>query len=122
MAAGLALTVAAFVAACLSALDLPTPGRILAAAATLAALLAAIVWWRRPATPVQLRVTRDAEILARADPSSDARPLEVQFVASWLIVLGDRRSIVPVWADRLGASEFRRLAVACRWRRPPAAA
>ena len=122
MAAGLALTGAAFIAACLSALTSPAPGRAIAAAGTFVALLAGLRLWRQPAGPVQLRVTPEAGILARADASSEARPLQVRFVAPWLIVLGDDAAVVAVWADRLDPREFRRLAVACRWRRVPAAA
>ncbi len=122
MAVGLALTGAAFIAASLSALTSPTPGRILAAAGTLVALLAGLWKWRRPAGSQQLRLTAEGAIFARADLVSQARPLQVRFVAPWLIVLGDDAAVVAVWADRLDPGAFRRLAVACRWRRVPAAA
>jgi hypothetical protein len=70
---------------------------------------------RRPARAVQLRVTPEADVLVRSVDGSDERAARVLFVAPWLIVLGDPQAAVPVWPDRLGAPEFRRLAVACRW-------
>ncbi len=116
-ALALLLTAAAFIAACLSELISPAPPRFAAAAATLTAFGLGLRQWRRPGPAEQLRLTADARILARTDPASEPRPLSVHFVAPWLIVLGDSASVLPVWPDCLGADEFRRLAVACRWRR-----
>jgi hypothetical protein len=58
----------------------------------------------------------------RAEEGSEAQVVQSRFVTPWLIVLGDRAGAVPVWPDRLGALQYRRLAVACRWHRPGAEA
>ena len=114
---GLALTGAAFLAALAAVSIAPSPGRGLAALAVLIVLIGAGRHRRGGGGAMRLRVTAQAEILARTDSCADPRPLQVWFVAPWLIVVGDRDATVPVWPDRLGANEYRRLAVACRWRR-----
>jgi hypothetical protein len=108
-------------AAALSLLLAPTPGRGFAALACLGACFGAFIIWRRRPIDTTLRVTPEADIQLRAG-QGDAVSMRPTYVSRWLIVLADDQAVVTVWPDRLAATEFRRLAVACRWRRPAAKA
>ncbi len=100
----------------------PTIGRGAAAAGAVAVLIGVAFLRSRPRQLIQLRVTPEADILTRRDPGAEARPMQVLFVAPWLIVLADGRRVLPVWPDVLGQAEFRHLMVASLWRRPTAQA
>jgi hypothetical protein len=117
MRLGFGLTGAAALLTGAAAFVLPTPLRALTAAASVAVLAVAGLALRRQVGAVQLRVTPAAEVLMRADERAEPRLMQSLFVMPWLIVLGDRGGALQVWPDRLGAQEYRRLAVACRWGR-----
>jgi hypothetical protein len=93
----------------------PSPARAVAATFATIVFAAAALIGRRPSRSMQLRVNPEANVLIRNEDGSEERALRALFVAPWLIVLGDARTTLPVWPDRLGTAEYRRLAVACRW-------
>jgi hypothetical protein len=93
----------------------PTPARAVAAAVATIVSAAAALTGRRPIRSMQIRVNPDADVLSRDEDGSGERVLGALVVARWLIVLGDAKPALPVWLDRLGTGEFRRLAVARRW-------
>lgn len=112
MAAALTAVAAA---ACVIALALsPSAPR---AAAALAALSAAAFAATRPAASWAGRLGVDGDGTVHVDSEAGNQSATVGYCGTRFICLRVLTGTVDVWPDAMNASEWRRLQVACRWRR-----
>ena len=113
-AAARMLTVAAAVACALAALLAPSPLRV---AATLASIAAAALSFRpgRGAAVRQLSIRGDGSVSA----GDGDRPTAVRYCGRHLVCLQTPDRLIAVWPDAMSATDWRRLLVACRWQRRP---
>jgi hypothetical protein len=109
-----ALTAAAAAACAFAFVLSPSVSR---AAVALAALAAAAIVAARPAASWIGGVDVDADGTVRVDSEDGSQSATVGYCGPRFICLRAPGGAVGVWADALGAADWRRLHVACRWAR-----
>jgi len=109
-----ALTVVAAVACALAFVLAPSTPRFVAVLASTLALLLALRPGREPPQP-RLGVDAEGAVVAGNGESEEAAI--VQYSSPAYVCLMTRGGRLALWPDSLPATEWRRLLVACRWRR-----
>jgi len=115
-AAARALTLVAAVACGTAALLAPSPMRIAAALVSIGAFVLASLPRGRAAVR---RLAVDADGTIRTGSGDAVEPALVRYCGRHLVCLGTPGGLVAVWPDSMSATHWRRLLVACRWRRLP---
>jgi hypothetical protein len=110
-----AMLTAATAAACVVAFVLSPSGS--RAAVVLAALSAAAVIATRSAAAWTGKLTIDADGTVHVDSDRGNQSASVGYCGAQFICLRARRVSFGVWPDALGAIDWRRFLVACRWPR-----
>ena len=109
-----ALTVVTAVACALAFVLAPSTPRFVAVLASTLALLLALRPGREPSQP---RLGVDAEGAVVAGNGESEEVAVVQYSSPAYVCLMTRGGRLALWPDSLPASAWRRLLVACRWRR-----
>jgi hypothetical protein len=113
-AAARVLTLVAAGACGTAALLAPSPMRVAAALASIGAFVLAS-WPASRAAARRLAVDADGTI--RTGIAAADEPAVVRYCGRHLVCLGTPGGLVAVWPDSMSAANWRRLLVACRWRR-----
>ena len=115
-AAAWVLTLVAAAACGTAALLAPSPMRVAVALACIGAFVLASLPGARAAAR---RLAVDADGTIHTGSGDADQPAVVRYCGRHLVCLGTPGGLVAVWPDSMSATHWRRLLVACRWRRRP---